>query len=779
MKTYEEVLKDCALADERIVVMTAENRAAIRNLPPQLGERFIDVGIAEQTMIGAAAGLALRGRIPIVHALATFLTLRAFEFIRDDVGIARLPVKLVGGVPGFLSDGNGPTHQAIEDISLMRGIPNMQVFAPADMDDLTSTLPKIIASPEPCYIRYPAVTPTNIERTRHGICEAEPVASGSDVVILTYGLLLREAIVARNILEHEGISTGSLDIRWLKPLDSETVLDAVGSATLTVTLEDHFLTGGLFSILSELLVRHGKMANVLPLALEERWFKPALLPDVLEHEGFTGTQIAHRIRERMAVGRTEFARHTPISTSTTIMANTIQSSERYPVIEKSDALHARATGLIPAYTQTLAKGPGQYIDGVAPKYLERGNGSHVWDVDGNEYIDYNMGVGPLSLGYCYPIVDEAIRRQLELGITFSQPHRLEVEVAELICAVVPNAEMVRYSKTGGEVTTAAVRLARAYTGRDKVLCCGYHGWHDWYISVTDRNRGIPEAVRDLTYTFNYNDIESLIDSIDADTACVIMEPVVFEAPRDNFLQRVREVCEANGTLLIFDEMWTGFRLALGGAQEYFGVKSDLQCFSKAVANGMPISILSGRSEMMSMCDKDVFFFTTFGGEALSLAAAKATIEEIRDKQVPEYLAKQGRKLLTGYNQIAVELEMAYTRATGMDCRSLVSFDANAGSIPRGLGTGDATPLEMKSLVQQELIKRGILWSGMHVISFSHTDEDIAYTLSAYREVLPILRDAMESKTVRAKLRGKPVEPIFRKTSNFNTKPVLHSAARGE
>src|SRR2546430_13615449 len=154
MRTYEEVLKECALRDERIVVMTAENRAAIRNLPPQLGERFIDVGIAEQTMIGAAAGLALRGRVPIVHALATFLTLRAFEFIRDDVGIARLPVKLVGGVPGFLSDGNGPTHQAIEDIALMRGIPNMQVFAPASMDGLASTLPNILASPEPCYIRY-------------------------------------------------------------------------------------------------------------------------------------------------------------------------------------------------------------------------------------------------------------------------------------------------------------------------------------------------------------------------------------------------------------------------------------------------------------------------------------------------------------------------------------------------------------------------------------------------------------------------------------------------
>ena len=448
------------------------------------------------------------------------------------------------------------------------------------------------------------------------------------------------------------------------------------------------------------------------------------------------------------------------------MANTIRSNENYPSITKSDALYDRATGLIPAYSQTLAKGPGQYVNGASPKYLARGKGSHVWDVDGNEYIDLNMAIGPLSLGYCYPKVDEAIRAQLESGITFSQPHPLEVEVAELIREIVPNVDMVRYSKTGCDVTSAAVRVARAYTGRNKVLCCGYHGWHDWYISVTDRNLGIPEQVSDLTFTFNYNDIQSLIDSVDEDTACVILEPIVFEAPRDNFLRKVREVCAANNVVLIFDEMWTGFRLALGGAQEYFGVSADLQCFSKAIANGMPISILSGRKELMSLCDKDVFFFTTFGGEALSLAAAKATMQELRDKNVPEYIARQGRKLLRGYNEIAIELEMSYTRATGMDCRALIVFDASAGA-----SVGAGNPLEMKSLVQQEMIKRGVLWSGTHTICFSHTDEDVAYVLSAYREVLPLLKSAVESGTVRTKLRGKSVEPVFRKTSNFNTKPV--------
>lgn len=278
------------------------------------------------------------------------------------------------------------------------------------------------------------------------------------------------------------------------------------------------------------------------------------------------------------------------------MPNKVDFNKDYPVIKKSDEYYQKALKLIPAVTQTLAKGPGQNIKGVAPKYLVKGKGSHVWDADGNEYLDYLMAIGPLSLGYAYDRVDEAIIKQLEDGITFSLMHPLEVEVAELINQIVPNAESIRYSKTGADVTSAAVRLARAFTGRNKILCCGYHGWHDWYISVTDRNKGIPQAIQDLTFTFNYNDIQSVKDSIDEDTAAVILEPFVFEEPKNNFLQELREVCTANGTLLIFDEMWTGFRIAVGGAQEYFGVKADLACFSKALANGMPVAILTGKKK---------------------------------------------------------------------------------------------------------------------------------------------------------------------------------------
>ncbi|MEJ5262074.1 MAG: aminotransferase class III-fold pyridoxal phosphate-dependent enzyme [Ignavibacterium sp.] len=443
------------------------------------------------------------------------------------------------------------------------------------------------------------------------------------------------------------------------------------------------------------------------------------------------------------------------------MPNKVEFNKDYPTITKSDEYYKIALELIPAQTQTLAKGPGQNIKGIAPKYLKRGKGSHVWDVDGNEFIDYTMAVGPLSLGYAYDKVDDAIREQLKDGITFSLMHPLEVEVAQLINKVVPNAESIRYSKVGADVTSAAVRLARAYTGRNKVLCCGYHGWHDWYIAVTDRNKGIPQQVQDLTYTFNYNDIQSVIDSIDEDTACVILEPFVFEEPKDNFLHKLRDVCTENGTILIFDEMWTGFRVAVGGAQEYFGVKADLACFSKAVANGMPISILTGKKEIMNLLEKDVFFFTTFGGEALSLAAVKATVTEIMEKNVPAYLAKQGRKLKDGYNSIAQKLGMDYTKCFGFDCRTIITFDGEKSG---------CNPLEMKSLVQQEMIKRGILWGGFHNMSFSHTDEDIEYTLKAYEDVLPILKKAVDEKDIKKYLKGEPVEPVFRKVGNFNMKP---------
>lgn len=443
------------------------------------------------------------------------------------------------------------------------------------------------------------------------------------------------------------------------------------------------------------------------------------------------------------------------------MPNSLNQEQNYPDIRESKKLYDRATGLIPNYTQTLAKGPTQHIKGVAPIYLAKGKGCRVWDVDGNEYIDYTMGVGPLSLGYGYERIDNAIKKQLEDGITFSLPHPLEVELAELIREIIPNAESVRYSKIGNDVTTAAVRLARAFTGKNTVLCCGYHGAQDWYIAVTDWDKGIPGYTKEHTYTFNYNDIGSLLNSIDDDTAAVILEPVVFDEPKDNFLLKLRDICIEKGIVLIFDEMWTGFRMALGGAQEYFGIKADLATYSKAIANGMPISVLTGRYDIMKLLEKEVFFYGTFGGEALSLAAAKETILELRDKQVPEYLAEQGKKLKDGYNEIVQSLGMDYTGCKGYDFRSLITFDASAGK-----------PLELKSLLQQEMIKRGVLWGGFHNMSYAHKDQDISYTLETYKSALSVLKEAVESGNVASYLKGEPVHPVFRKVGNFNTKPKV-------
>jgi glutamate-1-semialdehyde aminotransferase len=447
------------------------------------------------------------------------------------------------------------------------------------------------------------------------------------------------------------------------------------------------------------------------------------------------------------------------------MPNTVSENPDYPTIASSESWLARARGLVPALTQTLAKGPGQYVRGVAPVYASRAKGGHLWDVDGNEFIDWQMAIGPLVLGYGHPAVDEAIRRQLDDGITFSLVHPLEVEVAERIRDVVPNAEMVRFSKTGCDVTTAAVRLARAFTGRSKVLCCGYHGWHDWYIATTDRHAGIPESTRELTSTFQYNDLDSVRAGLDADVACVILEPVTFEEPRDGFLQELKRLCAKNGSLLVFDEMWTGFRTAIGGAQQRYDVTADLACFSKAVANGMPISVLTGRRDVMSLLERQVFFFTTFGGEALSLAAAKATIDELRAKDVPAVLERRGTRLAEGVRAIAAELGMKYVSCVGLSARTMVTLAA----------TGEAAgedALELKSLAQQELLKRGVLWGGFHNLCLAHTDADVDHTLVSWRASLEIVKKAVAEKRVREALRGDPVEPVFRKTSNFNTKPTV-------
>lgn len=298
MNRYELLLRDRCAIDPRVMVLTAENRGHMRNVPPYLGDRFVDVGIAEQTMLGMAAGLASRGRVVIVHALAAFLTLRAFEFIRDDVAIANLPVIMVGMVPGVLSDGNGPTHQAIDDVGLMRGLPNVGVFAPADEEEFVEGMAELLDNPRPCYVRYVG-TPTSYHReertTLHrGVIVCDERECCPEVALLTYGAMLPHALQAAQKLEQQGVSVRLIHMPMLAPLDEAIIVEALNDATMTVVVEDHLIRSGLYSAVCEIAVRHRIATAIHPIGLTT-WFPAGRLPQVLRVTGLDADSIASRI----------------------------------------------------------------------------------------------------------------------------------------------------------------------------------------------------------------------------------------------------------------------------------------------------------------------------------------------------------------------------------------------------------------------------------------------------------------------------------------------------
>ncbi len=311
MKPYEQLLGSLACSDERIVIMTAENRAAIRSLPERIGSRFIDVGICEQTLLGVAAGLAARGRRPIVHALAAFLTMRGFEFIRTDIGIGNLPVILVGGVPGLLSDGNGPTHQAIEDVGLMRGIPGMAVAAPCDEVELLEAISAAVKYGGPCYIRYYDGAPTFQHTGEYLFGKAETIGdAGADIAIATYGLLVSEAVKAMELLRSSGVKACVFNMRTVAPLDEQLLLRWASSNKLLVVLEDHFQSGGLFSVIAERLALAHAPANLFPINLKNHWFRPGQLEQVLQGTGLSAPRITEAILAQLEYDHGRHTRNT-------------------------------------------------------------------------------------------------------------------------------------------------------------------------------------------------------------------------------------------------------------------------------------------------------------------------------------------------------------------------------------------------------------------------------------------------------------------------------------
>jgi len=421
--------------------------------------------------------------------------------------------------------------------------------------------------------------------------------------------------------------------------------------------------------------------------------------------------------------------------------------------KKSEQFLKRALNSIPLASQTFSKSLTQYPRGASPFFIERGKGSKVWDIDGNKYIDFVNSLGAVTLGYCNEDVDRAVQGQMKNGVTFSLPHKLETEVAEKLIKIIPCAEKVRFGKNGTDATSAAIRIARAYTGKEHVAVCGYHGWQDWYIGSTTRDLGVPNTVKGLTHKFEYNNLKSLERVFqEQELACIIMEPMtVGQYPKGDFLKKVKNLAHKNNALLIFDEIVTGFRADLGGAQKMFNVVPDMATFGKGIANGYPLSAVVGGNEIMRKVE-DIFFSGTFGGETLSLIAANEVIDIYQDKKVVEYLMKLGSVLIDG----VIKLIKIHQLENVVSISSFPSW-----SILKFNELDSYSSFEVKTFFMQEVLQRGILTLGSHNLSFSHTQKDIDKLLDVYNEVFPLISKHIKNETLIENIHGDILQSLFK------------------
>jgi glutamate-1-semialdehyde 2,1-aminomutase len=430
--------------------------------------------------------------------------------------------------------------------------------------------------------------------------------------------------------------------------------------------------------------------------------------------------------------------------------------------DRSNILKERFNRMIPGGAHTYAKGDDQYPEGMAP-YIVRGAGSHVWDVDGNEFIEYGSGLRSVTLGHAYAPVIEAARRQLEFGVNFVRPATIELECAEAFLESVPSAEMVKFCKDGSDATSGALKLARAYTGRDRVAICGNHPFFsvdDWFMGSSGMPGGIPQATRELTVKFNYNDLpslEALFQTHPNEIAAVVLEAAKEVDPAPGFLQGVRSICDRHGAILILDEMITGFRWHRAGAQAYFNVQPDLSTFGKALANGFSVSALAGRRELMKLGGSDhdrerVFLLsTTHGAETHGLAAAIATMKVYRDEPVIDTLWERGRRLQFGLREAASAARVTeFVPILGQPC-CLVFGSRDAQGQP-------SQPF--RTLLMQEIIRRGVLGTSL-VVNYSHSAEDIDRTIDAFAGAFEVYRRALD-EGIQGFLDGRSVQPAIRR-----------------
>ncbi len=424
---------------------------------------------------------------------------------------------------------------------------------------------------------------------------------------------------------------------------------------------------------------------------------------------------------------------------------------------KSQELLARARNVTPLGSQTYSKSVRYFCEGAAPAFLDRGLGSHVWDVDGNEFVDFMCALGPVTVGYNDPQVNAAVMAQLQKGISFSLATELEVELAEALTRIVPCAEMVRFVKNGSDATSSAIRLARAFTGRDLVAVCGYHGMQDWYIGSTTNRRGIPADVCALTKTFVYNDpdsLQKLLAEYPGQFAAVILEPIQADGPAEGYLAALRELTQAAGALLIFDEVVSGFRYALGGASELYKVTPDLAAFGKGMGNGLPISAVAGRADVMELIGtQGVFISTTFGGETLSMAGSMATLAILAQPGIYPRIWALGDRMLDGVRAaIAKHGVGEVVKVSGLAPHGGVGFD----------GKGSLDYLDIMSVYQQRMVEQGILSTGINNISVAHSEADIDQFVAAADAAFADVRRALDADSLDGILLACKVNPIFKR-----------------
>ena len=421
---------------------------------------------------------------------------------------------------------------------------------------------------------------------------------------------------------------------------------------------------------------------------------------------------------------------------------------------KSQELLNRELQVSPLAAQTFSKSYRYFCQGIAPSYMDHGEGCYIYDVDGNKFIDYMCALGPITVGYNEPSINEAVIKQVNKFASGSLQSELEVELTEKLCKIVPCAEMVRFVKNGGDATTAAIRLARAYTGREMVLMCGYHGMHDWSIGASDNHKGVPEAVRKLTLNFTYNDLNDLEDKLKQhEVAAVILEPIQSNGPKEGFLQGVKELAHKYGALLVFDEVVSGFRYALGGGSELCGVVPDMAAFGKGLANGYPISAVAGRKDILQQIEQGVFVSTTFGGDSISMAAALATIKILEQPGFYEHITKIGTIQRDGIAELIKKYDLGdVLSVSGMPAHAGVSFE----------GHGSLHYLDIQSVYSQTMIENGILVFAIYNLNKSHTEKEAKAYLEATDKAFALIKQAVEKDSLDGILRGGKVDPVFKR-----------------